>query len=39
MLKRRTLARKDIEKMLGTKVYLELFVKIREGWEGESDLP
>jgi len=33
MLKRiGTLARKDIEKMLGTKVYLELFVKIREGW-------
>ena len=33
MLKRvGMLARKDIEKMLGTKVYLELFVKVREGW-------
>lgn len=27
-----TLARKDIEAMLGTKVFLELFVKVQEGW-------
>jgi GTP-binding protein Era len=27
-----TLARKDIEAMLGRKVFLELFVKIRENW-------
>lgn len=27
-----TLARKDIEEMLGRKVFLELFVKVRENW-------
>jgi GTP-binding protein Era len=27
-----TLARKDIENMLGRKVFLELFVKVRENW-------
>jgi len=27
-----TAARLEIEKMLGTKVYLELFVKVRENW-------
>ena len=27
-----TLARQDIEAMLGTKVFLELFVKVRENW-------
>jgi GTP-binding protein Era len=26
------LARKDIERLLGTKVFLELFVKVRQGW-------
>ena len=33
MLKRvGTAARVDIEKMLGRKVFLELFVKVRENW-------
>jgi GTP-binding protein Era len=33
MLKRiGTLARKDIEKLLGQKVFLELHVKVRERW-------
>ncbi|HYE14080.1 MAG TPA: GTPase Era [Pyrinomonadaceae bacterium] len=27
-----TLARKDIERLLGHRVYLELFVKVEEGW-------
>lgn len=27
-----TLARQDIERMLGRKVYLEMFVKVRENW-------
>ncbi len=27
-----TAARLEIEKMLGTKVYLELFVKVRANW-------
>ena len=27
-----TAARLDIEKMVGTKVFLELFVKIKAGW-------
>ena len=27
-----TLARKDMESLLGTKVYLELFVKVKSGW-------
>ncbi len=26
------LAREDIEKMLGTRIYLELWVKVKEGW-------
>ncbi len=30
-----TAARKDIEKMLGTRVYLELFVKVREDWRSQ----
>lgn len=34
-----TEARKDIEALLGTKCYLELFVKVREDWRNrESDL-
>tara|TARA_B110000444_G_scaffold259931_2_gene305247 strand:- start:222 stop:1298 length:1077 start_codon:yes stop_codon:yes gene_type:complete len=32
-----TLARKDIEIFLGKKVYLELFVKVKEGWR-DNDL-
>jgi GTP-binding protein Era len=31
------LARQDIEAFLGTKVYLELFVKAKPGWR-ENDL-
>lgn len=31
-------ARKDIEKMLDAKVYLELFVKVRTGWRDRSDI-
>jgi len=27
-----TAARQEIERMLGTKVYLELFVKVRPNW-------
>lgn len=30
-------ARKDIEALLGTKVYLEVFVKVKEGWR-DSDI-
>ena len=30
-------ARKDIESLLGTKVYLEIFVKVKEGWR-DSDI-
>jgi GTPase len=30
-----TEARRDIERMLGTKVFLELFVKVRPGWREE----
>ena len=29
-------ARKDIESLLGTKVFLETFVKVKEGWR-DSD--
>ncbi|MCK8058110.1 MULTISPECIES: GTPase Era [unclassified Fusibacter] len=29
-------SREDIEKLLGTKVYLELWVKIKEGWRNDS---
>jgi GTPase len=32
-----TAARFEIEKRLGTKVYLELFVKVRPGWRGSRD--
>lgn len=31
-------ARRDIEKMLGDKVFLELFVKVRPGWRDRSDI-
>jgi GTP-binding protein Era len=31
-----TQARADIEKLLGTKVYLELWVKIRKGWRNDT---
>ena len=35
MLKRiSTLARQDIEKFMGTKVYLETWVKVKENWRG-----
>ncbi|MCH8013999.1 MAG: GTPase Era [Candidatus Dadabacteria bacterium] len=33
-----TLARADIEKILGTKVYLELWVKVKEGWSQKDHL-
>ena len=33
-----TEARKDIEDLVGTKVYLELFVKVREGWRDKPQL-
>ena len=29
-------ARKDIEKLLETKVYLELFVKVKAGWADDE---
>jgi GTP-binding protein Era len=32
-----TAARLEIEKMLGTKVYLELFVKVRQNWRESRD--
>ena len=28
-------ARKEIEEMLGTRVYLELFVKVRDDWRSQ----
>ena len=31
-------SRKDIEALIGTKVYLELFVKVREGWRDKEGL-
>jgi len=31
-------ARKDIENLLGTKVYLELWVKISEGWRNNQSI-
>lgn len=31
-----TEARKDLEKMLGNKVYLELWVKVRNGWSDDA---
>jgi GTP-binding protein Era len=33
-----TLARVDIERILGTKVYLELWVKVKERWTERADL-
>ncbi|MCR5553738.1 MAG: GTPase Era [bacterium] len=33
-----TLARTDIEKLVGKKVNLELFVKVRAGWQGNSSV-
>lgn len=30
-----TMARKDIEKLLGDKIYLELWVKVQEGWRNK----
>jgi len=33
-----TLARADIEKLLGTKVYLELWVKVKERWSDRDNL-
>jgi GTP-binding protein Era len=32
-----TAARLEIEKMLGTKVFLELFVKVRAGWRDSRE--
>jgi GTP-binding protein Era len=32
-----TEARKDIERMLDSKVFLELFVKVRPGWREQRD--
>ena len=32
-----TAARKDLEFRLGTKVFLELFVKVREGWRDSPE--
>ena len=32
------LSRKDIEYLVGTKVYLELFVKVKEGWRDKENL-
>ncbi len=31
-------ARNDIEKLVGTKVYLKLFVKVREGWRNKRNV-
>ena len=31
-------ARRDIEKLLGHRVYLELFVKVEEGWRDKDKL-
>ncbi len=33
-----TAARKDIEKFVGKKVYLELFVKVKPGWRDDENL-
>jgi len=32
------LARKDIEELLGSKIYLELFVKVREDWRNKESI-
>jgi GTP-binding protein Era len=38
MLKRiGTTARKEIESLLGTRVFLELFVKVHEDWRSSAD--
>ena len=29
-------ARKDVEKLLSAKVYMELFVKVRENWRNNA---
>ena len=31
-----TVARKNIERMLGCKVYLDLYVKVREDWQNND---
>ena len=31
-----TLARKDIVKLLGTKIYLELWVKVQKDWRNKK---
>lgn len=33
-----TLARKEIEQLLGTKVFLELFVRVRKDWTGSKNM-
>ena len=33
-----TMARLDIEKFMGGKVYLEVFVKVKEGWRQNARL-
>jgi len=33
-----SLARQDIERLLGTKVYLELFVKVKEDWRNDQSM-
>lgn len=39
MLKRiGTLARKDLEEMLGTKINLKIWVKVRENWQDKEDV-
>jgi GTP-binding protein Era len=31
-----TLARKDAEKLLGTKIFLQLWVKVKKGWREDE---
>lgn len=31
-------SREDIEALLGSKVFLELFVKVREGWRDDDNM-
>jgi GTP-binding protein Era len=33
-----SMARRDIEHLLGDKVYLELWVKVQENWKDRQDL-
>jgi len=33
-----TLARKDAEKLLGTKIFLKLYVKVKKGWREDEGL-